>query len=285
MIKRIFTISTVLVVCVAITLFYGFFVSDKLLLYISQWQDLRPGAIHLLRLKRRIYWLNGLKFPNTANFGASDRHLIANEFTLGSPVFIRIFKLEFELEFWIKRNGRFHLFAIYPICNWSGRLGPKLVIGDRQSPEGFYTVSSKAMHATSRWHKSFNLGFPNAYDRMHGRTGDYLMVHGGCSSIGCYAITDNLIDEVWRFIVAAHKSGQKRFHIHIYPFRMTTKNLNAYTSTGWKEFWDNLKVGYDTFEKTWFPPKVFVCNGNYAFLAVNDVSSDGAHRIRSYCPQ
>ena len=86
---------------------------------------------------------------------------------LGAPVFIRIFKREFELELWMRRDGRFHRFAIYPICRWSGRLGPKLVEGDSQAPEGFYTVDAKALNPASRWHRSFNLGFPNAFDRAH----------------------------------------------------------------------------------------------------------------------
>ena len=81
-------------------------------------------------------------------------------------------------------------FATYPICLWSGRLGPKLREGDRQAPEGFYTVSAEQLNPNSRWHRSFSLGFPNAFDQAHGRTGSFIMVHGGCPSIGCYAMTD-----------------------------------------------------------------------------------------------
>ena len=99
---------------------------------------------------------------------------------------LRIFKREFELELWMKREDRFHRFAVYPICRWSGDLGPKLAQGDWQAPEGFYTVDAKALNPTSRWHRSFNLGFPNLFDRTHQRTGNYLMVHGGCSSTGCF---------------------------------------------------------------------------------------------------
>ena len=128
----------------------------------------------------------------------------------GAPVFIRIFKREFELEVWLRKGDRFHLFATYPVCRWSGRLGPKLDEGDGQSPEGFYTVDRGALNPASRWHRSFNLGFPNVLDRAHGRTGSLLMVHGGCSSVGCFAMTDPGVDEIWRLVQAAHRAGQPR---------------------------------------------------------------------------
>ena len=138
---------------------------------------------------------------------------------------MRVFKREFELELWMKRDDTFHRFAVYPICRWSGRLGPKLAEGDAQAPEGFYTVDAKALNPASRWHRSFNLGFPNAYDRSHQRTGSFLMVHGGCSSIGCYAMTDAVVDEIWRLVTAALGKGQPRFQVQVFPFRMTAENM------------------------------------------------------------
>ncbi|MGI9406816.1 MAG: L,D-transpeptidase family protein, partial [Hyphomicrobiaceae bacterium] len=117
------------------------------------------------------------------------------------PIFIRIFKEESELEVWKQRaDGRFHHFKTYPICNWSGALGPKLRQGDKQSPEGFYTVANGQLNPKSQFHLAFNLGFPNAYDKAHGRTGDYLMVHGDCRSAGCYAMTDALVEELYALV-------------------------------------------------------------------------------------
>jgi murein L,D-transpeptidase YafK len=129
--------------------------------------------------------------------------------TLGAPIFIRIFKQESELELFVEReDGTYQLFRSYPICNWSGELGPKLQEGDRQSPEGFYFVPPGHMHPESRFHLSFNLGFPNVYDQTHRRSGSFLMVHGGCSSIGCYAMTDPAMEEIWTLAMAAFDAGQ-----------------------------------------------------------------------------
>ena len=115
------------------------------------------------------------------------------------------------MSFGSRRARRFERFATYPICRWSGRLGPKFREGDRQAPEGFYTVDAEQLNPNSRMHRSFNLGFPNAYDQAHGRTGSFLMVHGGCASIGCYAVTDPAVDEIWRMVTAALEQGQARF--------------------------------------------------------------------------
>ena len=268
----------------ALSLVLAMFVFDAPVPHIKSWQDLQHQTIRLSRIKRHIYWQNGFTLPGTPDFKALDRRLTSRGLKLGVPVFIRIFKREFELELWMKRDGRFHLFATYPICKWSGRLGPKIKHGDRQSPEGFYTVSAGAMNPASRWHRSFNLGFPNAYDRQHRRTGAYLMVHGGCSSIGCYAVTDDAIDEIWKLVTAAHQAGQRRFHVHVYPFRMTAVNLFLYADPRWQSFWHDLKNGHDAFEKTRLPPKIFACKRRYVVTAVNDAQSDGEHSIYRACP-
>ena len=183
----------------------------------------------------------------------------------GVPVHIRIYKLESEIELWVEKSGRFERFATYPICMWSGRLGPKLKEGDRQAPEGFYTVSKDALNPNSRMHLSFNLGFPNLYDRGKGRTGSFLMVHGGCSSIGCYAVTDGVVDEIWDFVTAALDNGQARIPVHAFPFRMTERNLRLRSGDEWSGFWADLKQGYDLFEQAKLPPKVSVCEGRYVF--------------------
>lgn len=190
----------------------------------------------------------------------------------GSAVFIRIFKEEKELEVWIKNDKKFKLFRTYPICYFSGDLGPKLKTGDGQSPEGFYFVNSSRMNPNSRFHLSFNIGFPNKYDREHGRTGSFLMVHGNCVSIGCYAMRDKNIEEIYVIADASLGSKQPFFRIHIFPFRMTDKNMKMHTNPSsalskpqWKDFWENLKEGYDYFEKHKRPPNVEVENKRYVF--------------------
>src|SRR4029079_14538963 len=169
------------------------------------------------------------------------QRLAENGVAQGAPILIRIFKREFELELWMQRAGVFPRFAIYPICRWSGRLGPKLQQGDGHAPEGFYTVDASALNPNSSWHRSFNLGFPNAFDRANGRTGSLIMVHGGCASVGCFAMTNAQIDEIWRLVTAALANGQKRFHVHVFPFRMTEQNLARRERAPWAPFWRELE--------------------------------------------
>jgi murein L,D-transpeptidase YafK len=215
------------------------------------------------RLRRLTMARLGQPLPGTPDTARLEARLAEAGFKIGAPVFIRIFKQEFELELWMRRGDHYELFATYPICRWSGRLGPKLREGDRQAPEGFYTVDAAALNPNSRWRRSFNLGFPNAYDRSYGRSGTFLMVHGGCSSIGCYAMTDAVIDELWRLVTAALTAGQPRFAVHVYPFRMTSENLAQHGESPWAEFWRDLKAGYDAFETTRIPPGISVCRGRY----------------------
>lgn len=186
---------------------------------------------------------------------------------LGSPVYVRIFKLEAQMEVWMQAgDGRYKLFRTYNICNWSGDLGPKLKEGDKQSPEGYYLVGAKQLNPASKYYLSFNIGFPNAYDRAHGRTGSALMVHGGCLSVGCYAITDENIQELYILIRDALNSGQNSFPVHAYPFRMTAENMALHKDSEWRAFWANLKQGYDIFEKTHVPPVVGVSEKRYVFF-------------------
>ena len=234
------------------------------------------------RARRLAYSVSGVPLPGTPDLDDFAGRLSAHGVALGAPVFIRIFKREFELELWLKRDDRFHRFAVYPICRWSGDLGPKLAQGDSQAPEGFYTVDQKALNPNSRWHRSFNLGFPNAFDRTHKRTGNYLMVHGGCSSIGCYAMTDPVVDEIWRVVTAALKGGQPRFHVHVFPFRMTDANLSLRSHMQWVPFWHDLKQGYDAFDETQVPPRISVCQGRYV-VSRQPRNSDGSHDIDSQC--
>ena len=183
----------------------------------------------------------------------------------GAPIFIRIFKAEKELEVFVQSDGRFRLFRTYPICTYSGDLGPKMRQGDNQAPEGFYFVNASRMNPSSTFHLSFNLGFPNAFDRYHGRTGAYLMVHGNCVSIGCFAMTDARIEEIYAIAEAALRTGQSFFRVHSFPFRMTRANMQKYGSSPYVDFWKNLKEGYDFFEQKGRPPNIEVRQGRYTF--------------------
>ena len=181
-----------------------------------------------------------------------------------APLFVRIFKEESELEVWKQRDdGRFYHFKSYPICTWSGDLGPKLAHGDRQAPEGFYTIQKSQMNPNSSFHLAFNIGFPNAYDRSMGRTGSALMVHGKCKSAGCYAMTDALIEEIFALARETFNGGNESFEVHAYPFRMTDANMARHKDSKWIEFWKTLKEGHDHFETTRQPPPVLVCGRRY----------------------
>ncbi len=188
----------------------------------------------------------------------------------GQPIFIRIFKQEEQLELWIERDGRFHLFRTWPIARYSGELGPKLAEGDHQAPEGFYYVPPGNMNPMSNHLLAFNLGFPNTYDEAHGRTGSYLMVHGGRSSVGCYAMTDPAIAEIYTLADAALRNGQPFFRVHCFPFRMTEAHMRRYAQNEWHDFWINLKEGYDFFAQTHRPPNTRVVEGRYVFEPESD---------------
>ena len=187
-----------------------------------------------------------------------EKALMAKGLRWGAPVFIRIFKEEKQLELWVDDGKQFQLFKTWAICKYSGTLGPKLKEGDGQAPEGFYFVPRSRMNPRSRFHLSFNLGYPNAYDRAHKRTGSALMVHGNCVSIGCYAMTDARIEEIYSLCDAALQNGQRFFRVHCFPFRMTDVNMKRHGKSKWISEWRNLKQGYDWFEKTNHPPDVNV---------------------------
>lgn len=203
--------------------------------------------------------------------------LLKKGMRIEAPIFIRIFKKESELEVWKQKDdGVFHLFKSYPICNFSGGLGPKLKQGDKQAPEGFYRVSRGQMNPNSKFHLSFNLGYPNAYDRSYKRTGANLMVHGDCRSAGCYAMTDALVEEIYALAREAFEGGQPAFDVHAYPFRMTSENLQSHRKSRWYKFWKDLKKGHDDFESTRIPPAIKVCERRYH---VNPAFADIDYRI------
>lgn len=182
---------------------------------------------------------------------ALERDLQQAGLKFGDSVFLRAFKEERQLELFVRNrsSGKFQLFRTYPIAAASGKLGPKLAEGDGQVPEGFYTVPPSAMKPDSQFHLAFNIGYPNAYDRAHGRSGSLIMVHGNRVSAGCLAMTDAKIEEIHTLCAAAHAGGQPFFRVHIFPFRMTDQRLKQAAGSQWIGFWNHLKQGYDGFEK------------------------------------
>lgn len=213
-------------------------------------RDYIPGPADMTKVAERLPQL--------------EEQLPRAELRLAAPVFIRIFKEEAVLELWLGQDdGTFRLFKTYPVCAYSGTLGPKQQEGDEQAPEGFYTVSQNQMKPDSRYHLAFNIGFPNAYDRAQGYSGSYLMVHGSCISVGCYAMGNKAIEEIYLLAQAALDKGQDAFAVHIFPFRLTPENLLRHRHSAWLPFWRQLQEGYDAFETFRIPPDMRVIDGNY----------------------
>ncbi|MGI6852302.1 L,D-transpeptidase family protein [Mesorhizobium sp. 1B3] len=192
----------------------------------------------------------------------------AKSMSPAAPILVRVFKQESELEVWKRdTSGRFALLKTYPMCRWSGQLGPKTREGDRQAPEGFYHVTARMLNPRSEYYLAFNLGYPNKLEAALGYTGDALMIHGACSSSGCYAMTDDGVAEIYAVGREALRGGQTTFQVQAYPFRMTPENMAKHRNDPNYAFWTNLKQGYDAFEVTRRQPKVSYCGGQYVFNA------------------
>lgn len=184
-------------------------------------------------------------------------------FSSGAALYIRIFKIPGELEVWLQKNGTYTLFKSYPICDFSGFLGPKLEEGDWQSPEGFYQVAVGQLNPESSYHLAFNIGYPNKYDRQMGRSGSNIMVHGSCSSRGCFAMSNSRMEEIYYLAQAALAQGVESFPVHIFPFRMTRENMNKFRSSPWYAFWQQLQPGFSLFEEWRVVPQISVKEGGY----------------------
>src|SRR5580692_3776332 len=203
--------------------------------------------------------------------------------TPSSPVLIRTYKKEAEFEIWkMKSDGRYELLKTYPMCRWSGQLGPKTREGDRQVPEGFYTIAPGQMNPNSNYYLSFNVGYPNAYGRAFGRSGGNIMVHGICSSAGCMSMTDAQIAEIYAIAREAFNGGQREIQMQSYPFHMTAENLAKHRLDRNIDFWKQLKSGADHFEVTKLEPKVGVCGKHYVFDAAPD--KGGSMEASAPCP-
>jgi murein L,D-transpeptidase YafK len=225
--------------------------------------------------RQRAAAAGALPLPGTPNVAFLQERLRDKGVTLADPILIRIFKAESELEIWKQKGDAYVLFATYPICHWSGTLGPKLRDGDRQAPEGYYTLAHSQTRHVGRWPRSLDLGFPNILDQSQARTGSSILIHGGCSSIGCFAMTNPVSDEIHQLTLAAMDGGEQIVPVHVFPFRMTDKNMAAQNSSPWKAFWTNLKEGYDLFERTKRPPIISVCGGRYIFRETQAKESAG----------
>src|SRR6266702_3778546 len=213
--------------------------------------------------------------------------MVAKDMDLNSPILVRLFKQEAELEVWKQdRSGRFALLKTYPICRWSGDLGPKVREGDRQAPEGFYSISPGQMNPQSAYYLSFNTGYPNAFDKALGRSGSQLMVHGDCSSRGCYAMTDEQIAEIYSLGRESFFGGQRAFQLQAYPFRMTPLNMARHRNNPNMPFWKMIKEGYDHFEVTKQEPKVDFCEKKYVSDAAKapNATRDPVFDASAKCP-
>lgn len=184
----------------------------------------------------------------------------------GAPVYLRLFKGSDELELWVATDKGYQLLQTWPICTWSGSLGPKLRQGDAQAPEGFYEIRAQQLNPSSRFHLSFNLGYPNAFDRAHGRTGDFLMVHGNCVSVGCYAMGDAAIEQIYTLVAAALSHGQSAVAVHVFPFRMEADWEQQHADVEWLDFWRQLEPAYRQFAAGGTPPRVRLQNRRYRVL-------------------
>ena len=198
-----------------------------------------------------------------------------------SPILMRAYKKEGEIEVWKKGDdGRFVRLKTFPICRWSGQLGPKTAQGDRQVPEGFYAVTPAQLNPNSSYHLSFDIGYPNAYDRLYGGSGAFLMVHGACSSSGCFAMTNSGVSEIYAIVREAFAAGQAAFQFQSFPFRMTAENLAKHRSDQHIAFWRQLKEGSDRFEATGEEPVVGVAFGRYAFAPSADPAKESLVKAR-----
>jgi murein L,D-transpeptidase YafK len=246
--------------------------------------DLPAGAVD--RGEHRRLASEGKVLPGTPDLTKLDERLATSHVTRDASIMIRIFKAESELEVWMTTNtGAYTLFATYPVCFWSGTLGPKLKEGDRQAPEGFYTVAlAQTYRDGARLPIALDLGFPNSFDKLNARGGSAILIHGDCASIGCFAMTNPVNDELNKLVLRSLNAGQAYVHIHVFPFRMTNENFNRYDIPEWRDFWRNLKEGYDLFERTHRPPRISVCDNTYGFEAASKIEGANPEPI-AVCPR
>ena len=225
--------------------------------------------------------------------------------TLGAPIYLRIFKSNGKdgafrtigsvqgvweerwfpnlkrawVELWVQgKDGSYQLLKSYPVCSYTGNLGPKRDTDDKQAPEGFYTIQRTGMNPNSAYYRSMDIGYPNAYDRLQRATGSQIKIHGMCISGGCFTMGEpqredhQHMEELYTLVKAAHAEGQTQVPVHIFPFPMTAENMALHAHSSWIRFWTMLKPAYDLFERQRIPPQVHVINGEYV-IAPGSVQS------------
>ena len=224
-----------------------------------------PASARIRPAKKQVVTLTS---PRSAK--ARTKHLsrLSQEFqkqglTWGAKIYLRVFKHSRELELWVENSGKYHLFKTYPICYFSGIVGPKQRRGDGQTPEGFYYVTPGQLNPFSSYHLSFDVGYPNAVDRYHRRTGGNIMIHGACVSIGCLAMTNSQIEEIYTLVDSSLRQGNQRVPVHIFPFRMSLLNRWRFVRYDWQDFWNQLEPVYDYFEDHRQLPTIQTKRGRY----------------------
>ena len=177
-------------------------------------------------------------------------------------LFLRAFKQEKQLEVWVSSsaNGPFSLLETYDVCAASGNLGPKIKQGDQQVPEGVYYIDR--FNPQSSFHLSLGLNYPNSIDRKRSGSqnpGGDIFIHGACVSIGCLAITDTYINELYVLAALAKSGNPQNIPVHIFPFRMNDQAMQLVdrmqANNQWKLFWENLAIVYQHFELSKNPGK------------------------------
>mgnify|MGYP000935753978 CR=1 FL=1 len=189
-----------------------------------------------------------------------ESQMALGSFSTNADLHLVAFKEERVLEAWMKEplTGHYKLFKSWPICKISGGIGPKTREGDNQAPEGFYRITAQQLNPNSQFHLAFNIGYPNDYDRALGRTGSMLMVHGDCVSKGCYAMTDDGIEEIYMLVEYAMRHGQSTIPVDLYPFRMTDQNMARHAKSPHLAFWQAMQGGYKTYEEDTAPSAPFI---------------------------
>lgn len=201
-----------------------------------------------------------------------------------AEIFIRVFKRERVLELWARprETNRFMLLKSYPICALAGTIGPKRRQGDNQTPEGFYEIDD--FNPASEYLLSLHVNYPNASDRVlssRQAPGGLIYIHGGCKTIGCIAVTDDAIQELYWIAVEARAGGQQRIPVHIFPARLTDEEMERLGTAFGKRpdlmaFWTNLRPGFDFFERTRTLPVMTVdARGRYVVSTSNGRRADG----------
>lgn len=176
-------------------------------------------------------------------------------------IYIRAFKRERELELWgaIQNDQSMKLVATYAIAAMSGNLGPKRREGDRQVPEGCYRIDR--YNPQSSYHLSLGLNYPNESDRHFAdpaHPGGDIFIHGAAVSIGCLAMTDDKIEEIYLLALSGRRAGVA---VHIFPTRLTARGIASLprdVSAETRQLWQELATVYSAFEKTRKTPKVRV---------------------------